>query len=102
MTSAPKPLMLAVQKTYFDQIKTGEKTEEYRDVTPYWEKKLIKDGLPIEYSEVVITYGYPKKDDPEKTIKFPWNGWVKKEIIHPHFGDKPINVFAIKLSSKQN
>lgn len=29
-------LQLAVNGEYFDQMKSGEKTEEYRMVNPYW------------------------------------------------------------------
>ncbi|MBU3842402.1 MAG: hypothetical protein IAA47_05395 [Candidatus Fusobacterium pullicola] len=49
-------LKLAVKKKYFNEIKQGTKTEEYRLVKKYWGKRLLK-----EYDEVHITLGYPKK-----------------------------------------
>ncbi|EDG5368335.1 ASCH domain-containing protein, partial [Salmonella enterica subsp. enterica serovar Typhimurium] len=41
-------LHLPVKKIYFDQIKSGEKPDEYRLVTDYWIKRL--EGR--EYDEV--------------------------------------------------
>ena len=33
-------LTLTVSKQWFDMIVTGEKTEEYREIKPYWIKRL--------------------------------------------------------------
>ncbi|EAQ5647929.1 ASCH domain-containing protein, partial [Salmonella enterica] len=49
-------LHLPVKKIYFDQIKSGEKPDEYRLVTDYWIKRL--EGR--EYDEVHVKCGYPK------------------------------------------
>ncbi|WP_256715418.1 hypothetical protein [Salmonella enterica] len=43
-------LHLPVKKIYFDQIKSGEKPDEYRLVTDYWIKRL--EGR--EYDEVHV------------------------------------------------
>lgn len=34
-------LPLVVKRKWFDMIASGEKSEEYRLVTPYWEKRII-------------------------------------------------------------
>lgn len=33
-------LHLVLKKKWFDLIKSGQKTEEYREIKPYWEKRL--------------------------------------------------------------
>ena len=88
-----KTLTLALKKEYFDQIKSGEKLDEFRLVTDYWKKRLI--ARP--YDELVITMGYPKKDDHEKRLTFKYDGYTIMKIAHPHFGVEPVNVFAISL-----
>lgn len=35
-----KVLKLVVSKQWFDMIAAGEKTEEYREIKPYWIKRL--------------------------------------------------------------
>lgn len=39
-------LHLNVKKEFFDMIKNGEKKEEYREVKPYWIKRLLDIGIP--------------------------------------------------------
>ena len=89
-------LILAVKKEYFDAIKSGEKTEEFRLFNAYWIKRLNNPAKV--YSRVIITLGYPKKGDPHRTLVFPYQGWTKKAITHKHFGAEPVDVFAITLS----
>lgn len=36
-----KVLTLNVSKQWFDMIVTGEKTEEYREIKPYWASRLV-------------------------------------------------------------
>lgn len=38
-----KVLTLTVSKEWFDMIAAGEKTEEYRDIKPYWVSRLFYD-----------------------------------------------------------
>ena len=55
-----KILDLVLKKEWFDMIKNGNKREEYREIKPYWTKRLIdKDGnfkkvLHTLNSEMVI------------------------------------------------
>ena len=37
-------LTFNLKKQWFDKIKSGEKTHEYREVKPYWTKRLFKDN----------------------------------------------------------
>ena len=41
--------ILPIKKKWFDMIKSGEKTEEYREIKPYWTKRFYKafDGLTL-------------------------------------------------------
>ncbi|MDN2486407.1 ASCH domain-containing protein [Kosakonia sacchari] len=87
-------LQLAVNGEYFDQMKRGEKPEEYRLVNAYWERRLVGR----KYDRLIITRGYPKRDDAERRIVVPYDGFEIKTITHPHFGDKPVKVFAIKVN----
>lgn len=36
-----KVLTLSVKKEWFDKIVSGEKTEEYREIKPYWASRLV-------------------------------------------------------------
>jgi len=52
-------LHLTLYREYFDQIAKGEKTEEYREDKPYWQKRLLKsNGFHVEFDEVHFTNGY--------------------------------------------
>lgn len=87
-------LQLAVKGEYFDAMKSGEKTEEYRLVNAYWGKRL----LGRDYDRLVITRGYPNKDDASRRIDVPYDGFEIKTITHPHFGSEPVKVYAIKVN----
>jgi hypothetical protein len=86
-------LVLPVKRVYFDSIKAGTKGEEYRLVTPYWSKRLIGR----DYDFVEITLGYPAAGDMDRRQIFPWSGYRKTRITHPHFGPEEVEVFAIAL-----
>ena len=88
-------LTLAVKGEYFDAIKAGTKTEEYRLCTPYWMKRLASPfGL---YDRIVLTRGYPRRDDADRRLVLPWQGYDIKTITHPHFGPDPVTVYAIQV-----
>lgn len=91
-------LQLAVNGEYFDAMKDGSKVEEFRLTTPYWEKRL----LDRDYDRLIITRGYPSRDDQSRRIDIPYNGYEIKTITHPHFGDQPVNVFAIKVNLEKS
>jgi hypothetical protein len=46
-------LKLTLSKKWFDMIKSGEKTEEYREIKPYWIKRLVsnRDVMSFYYLE---------------------------------------------------
>lgn len=91
-------LQLAVKGEYFDAMKRGEKVEEYRLVNSYWIKRLMSGFTRRHFDRLIITRGYPNRDDQSKRIDIQYKGYEIKVITHPHFGPKPVKVFAIKVS----
>jgi DNA (cytosine-5)-methyltransferase 1 len=87
-------LTLPLNAAYFDQIASGEKVEEFRLVTDYWSKRLVGRS----YDRVILTKGYPAKDDAARRLERPWRGFERRTITHPHFGDQPVEVFAINVA----
>lgn len=83
-------LTFNLKKQWFDKIKSGEKTHEYREVKPYWTKRLFyqepfRPDIDLsKYNDISIdcnweenirdtecefVCGYAKKDDKEKRLK---------------------------------
>jgi hypothetical protein len=89
-------LILPMKGVYFAQIARGEKTEEYRLRTDYWERRL----LGRTYRNVVLTRGYPKDGGVEGVTRLtmPWRGWRYHTLQHDLFGPDPVRVFAIRVS----
>lgn len=88
-----KNITIPLNGVYFDQIKAGTKLEEYRLVNSYWIKRL----LGRNYDRIILTRGYPRKDDEDRRINLKYRGFEVKTITHPHFGPEPVQVFAIKI-----
>ena len=84
-------LHLNLKGEYFDAIKSRNKPFEYRLKNEYWSKKLVGR----HYDKVHFKSGYPKKDDADKIIILPYNGYEIQTITHKHFGEEPVEVFAI-------
>lgn len=89
-----KALHLSLKREYFEAIQAGTKLEEYRRCTPFWRKRL-EDRL---YDQIVLTLGYPARDDHARRLVLPWRGYTIKTITHPHFGPDPVQVFAIDVT----
>lgn len=87
-------LHIPLKGEYFDAIKAGSKPLEYRETTPYWRKRLVGRS----YENVVLTRGYPKRDDAERRLVLPFRGFTEITITHPHFGAEPVQVFAIDVT----
>lgn len=91
-------LYLPLKAEYFDQIKAGTKLEEYRAANPFWAKRL--EGKT--FGKIILTKGYPPKDNASRRIERPWRGLTKKTITHPHFGPDPVEVYAITVNTGAN
>lgn len=60
-------LILPIKKQWFDMILSGEKTEEYREIKPYYRSRLYHEGfldqygLPVLWQDwVLFRNGYSK------------------------------------------
>lgn len=86
-----KTLTLPLKKKWFDMIASGEKKEEYRKLTLYWQKRLLRCGIArngncllagkvvypacrhleyTNYDAVTFTLGYPRADDASRRMTF--------------------------------
>ena len=92
-----RDLHLHVKAEYFHEIKSGRKQEEYRLFKDYWKNRLFHKY----YDNVIIYLGYPRKDEKDKVLVFPYKGFEVKTITHKQFGNKPVRVFAIKVVSDE-
>ena len=69
-----KTLHLTLKKKWFDMIASGKKKEEYRELKPHWEKRLVNgifykiDTDFKEIDKIVFRNGYAK-NAPTITIK---------------------------------
>lgn len=74
-------LHLTLKKKWYDMIASGNKTEEYREIKDYWEKRFLLDYDPItkrwnerqlpnfkQYDIVVFKNGY-SKDAPTMIVE---------------------------------
>lgn len=55
-------LTFNLKKKWFDKIKSGEKTHEYRIANEYWTKRLYNCIASTDF-KVCFCLGYPRKDD---------------------------------------
>jgi hypothetical protein len=88
-------LVLNLKSEYFDAIRNGSKTEEFRLRTPYWEKRI----KGRDYTAIILRKGYPKTGDAERELVLPWRGYREIDLEHPHFGEGVHQVFAIDVAT---
>lgn len=103
-----KILHMLLKKKWYRMIESGEKTEEYREMKPYWADRLVDKvkywigprTIYRRYDAVEFTLGYPKKEDKTRRMTFEvvdiGAGWENPEWGAPT--DKP--VYIIKLGSR--
>lgn len=102
-------LHLPLKREHFEQIRDGVKTEEYRLFNDYWRRRLTREWPPSipgdegkivvnrHYDRIILTLGYPRRDDGSRRIIRPYRWYTIKTIVHPHFGPDPVQVFAIDV-----
>jgi hypothetical protein len=67
-----KTLHLNLKKKWFDMIASGEKKEEYREIKPYWDKRLVIEnfnGDKFKHFDVVVFKNGYSKDAPTITVR---------------------------------
>ena len=93
-------LQLSLKRNWFEMTKSGVKTEDYRELTPYWCSRLLLYGgekrssdywlTRVNFSNVnisisgyissarfennIMTLGYPKSTDSERILKLEHKG----------------------------
>lgn len=86
-----KTLNLTLKKKWFQMILSGEKREEYREIKPYWEKRLDNG---VVYDIIEFRNGYTKN---APTIVIHCLG-IYTGLAKPEWSDNWIGeVFIIKL-----
>lgn len=90
-----KILRLNLKREYWEAIRDGTKNYEYRQANLYWMRRLSSNT----YDEIHLCLGYPNRGETERILK---RRWVASppviKITHKHFGQRPVNVFAIDVS----
>jgi hypothetical protein len=81
-------LTLIIKKKWFDMILSGEKTEEYREIKPYYESRLRFNKTHIRFRN-----GY-RKDAPSCLVKLET---IIKGKGKPEWGAPDYPVFIFKL-----
>lgn len=110
-------LFLPLKKEWYDMIERGEKEEEYREINPYWIKRLVDTsvfyGIPTEedvkseefkslcfdpfksFCKVIFSYGYTRR-----TMTFECKG-IKIGTGIPEWGAEPgVIYFVIALGKR--
>lgn len=117
-------LQLSLKRKWFELTKAGIKTEDYREITPYWFKRLVfdykkfckyvnVDPNKIEDIEMIcrdkfwsrtiayklfdtntLTLGYPSSADTERIIKFKHAG-IEIRTGNPEWGAEPDKLYFV-------
>lgn len=114
-----KILHLPLKKEWYEMIESGVKTEEYREIKPYWEKRLIDyEAFKADYKSIVFRrFLLGKWTDPclnyprgYTHVKFSY-GYTKRTLTFeiesitigkgkPEWGAPKKDVFIIKLGNR--
>lgn len=91
-------LHIPIKGVYFDEIKAGTKTHEFRLITKFWRSRLHNRA----YKRIILLRGYPPKGgiEGETRLTRNWIGVDIRQITHEHFGADPVHVFAIDVTGK--
>lgn len=111
-------LQLSLKTKWFEMTKSGIKTEDYREITPYWISRLFYNACALSYSsqfkyeisggfyqakkftQNIMTLGYPKSGDTERIIQFEHAG-IEIRTGNPEWGAEPDKLyFVIKHGKK--
>jgi hypothetical protein len=75
MNNYERKLTFNLKKEWFDKIKSGEKTHEYREKTNYWYRRLFKYWYKTKYNKpfgneetICFACGYPRKNDNQRRL----------------------------------
>jgi hypothetical protein len=123
-------LQMSLKKRWFEMTKAGIKTEDYREITPYWIKRLTDNVIDLTIEEIQaglcalrdgysedhvyncygfwfkpfiknrMTLGYPKSDDKDRILELEHEG-IEIRQGNPDWGaESGKNYFVIKHGKK--
>lgn len=95
-------LTLSLKRKWFELIKSGVKLEEYREYNHYWCSRLFVKAtgftdwchVRMDYTELVFTLGYPKKDDMSRRLVFK-NPKIRVDYGKPEWGAEPGKTYFV-------
>lgn len=92
-------LQLSLRRKWFELTKAGIKTEDYREITPYWHKRLYQNRYKSneslkDFKTNTMTLGYPKKGDPDRTLILEHKGIEIREG-NPEWGAEPGKLYFV-------
>ena len=113
-------LQLSLKTQWFEMTKAGIKTEDYREITPYWCKRFINGKFSEQYTVEefcetlktsrdasnlmrlyqkpfttnIMTLGYPSKTDTNRILKFKHEG-IKISTGNPEWGAEPNKLYFV-------
>lgn len=85
-----KTLYLPLKKEWYKMIESGVKTEEYREIKPYWTKRIVGHN----FTHVQFSYGYTNR-----TMTYELDS-ITIGKGNPEWGAPAEDVFIIKLGKK--
>ena len=115
-----KDLRLSLKTKWFEMTRSGVKTEDYREITDYWCKRLLqcnKDlhtsrskhnckkascisclqvggGEPVKFDTNTMTLGYPSKADTSKILTYKHAGIEIREG-NPEWGAEKGKIYFV-------
>ena len=89
-------LTLTVSKQWFDMIAAGEKTEEYREIKPFWVARLYYDRfgklspkMTKELADSIAKYGDTEHFEAKNGIEVSFIPFTHVLFINGYGNDKP-------------
>ena len=118
-------LQLSLKKQWFEMTKSGIKTEDYREITPYWAKRFLKyngkvmstnfwaslligkefiemffeDISFVNFDSNIMTLGYPKSTDSDRILKLEHKG-IEIRTGNPEWGAEPNKIYFVILHGR--
>ena len=97
-------LSLVLKKKWYELIAAGEKKEEYRDVKPYWTKRIYRwaddfntcGALPVVEFALGYHKGRPKMAFLRPFMLF----WKRSDAKYPEWGEPKTPHFVIPIGER--
>lgn len=113
-------LRLSLKRQWFEMTKAGIKTEDYREITPYWVNRLVQEfdwgnedkhdwvtstGLVVfkkytPFTTTTLTLGYPSATDTDRIIQFEHAG-IEIRTGNPELGAEPGKLYFVIKHGKR-